>query len=54
MAGIAALVWSVKPTLTRQQVYDILRNTSQFVNITSSHGYGNPNASAAVALAQTY
>ena len=54
MAGISALVWSVKPTLTRQQVYDILRNTSQFVSPTSSHGYGNPNASAAVALAQTY
>jgi len=54
MAGIAALVWSVKPTLTRQQVYDILKNTAQFVNITSTHGYGNPNASAAVALAQTY
>ena len=54
MAGIAALVWSVKATLTRQQVFDILRNTAQFVNSTSSHGYGNPNASAAVALAQTY
>jgi serine protease len=54
MAGIAALVWSVKSTLTRQQVFDILKNTSQFVNITSNHGYGNPNASAAVALAQTY
>ncbi len=54
MAGISALVWSVKPSLTRQQVFDILRNTAQFVNITSNHGYGNPNASAAVALAQTY
>jgi len=54
MAGIAALVWSVKPSLTRQQVFDILKNTSQYVNITSNHGYGNPNASAAVALALTY
>jgi serine protease len=54
MAGIAALVWSVKTTLTRQQVYDILRNTAQFGTITGSHGYGNPNASAAVALALTY
>jgi serine protease len=54
MAGITALVWSVKPSLTRQQVYDILKNTSQFANPTSNHGYGNPNASSAVALAQTY
>ncbi|MEO8086680.1 MAG: S8 family serine peptidase [Bacteroidota bacterium] len=54
MAGIAGLVWSVKPTLTRQQVFDILKNTSQYVNSTSKHGYGNPNASAAVALALTY
>ncbi len=54
MAGIAALVWSVKPSLTRQQVYDILKNTSQYTSSTSSHGYGNPNASAAVALALTY
>jgi serine protease len=54
MAGIASLVWSVKPTLSRAQVYDILKNTAQYVNITSNHGYGNPNASAAVALALTY
>ena len=54
MAGIAALVWSVKPSLTRQQVYDILKNTAQYTSSTSSHGYGNPNASAAVALALTY
>jgi len=54
MAGVAALVWSVKPTLTRQQVFDILRLTAQYVNATSNHGYGNPNASAAVALALTY
>jgi serine protease len=54
MAGVASLVWSVKPSLTRQQVYDILKNTSQFLSPTSNHGYGNPNASAAVALAQTY
>jgi len=54
-AGIAALVWSVKPTLTRDNVYTILRNTSQFYpSVTSNHGYGNLNASAAVVLAQTY
>jgi serine protease len=54
MAGIAALVWSVKSTLTRQQVYDILKNTAQFANTTSNHGFGNPNAAAAVTLALTY
>lgn len=54
MAGIAALVWSVKSTLSRAQVYDILKNTAQFSSATSNHGYGNPNASAAVTLALTY
>jgi hypothetical protein len=54
LAGIASLVWSVKPTLTRQQVFDILKNTSQFSSPTGNHGYGNPNAAAAVALALTY
>lgn len=54
MAGIAALVWSVKPALTRQQVFDIMKNTAQYTVPTSNHGYGNPNASAAVALALTY
>lgn len=54
-AGIAALVWSVKPSLTRSQVFTILRNTSQYYpSSSSSHGYGNLNAGAAVALALTY
>lgn len=54
-AGIAALVWAVKPTLTRDQVYTCMQTTAQFYPTkTSSLGYGNLNASAAVALAQTY
>ncbi len=54
-AGIAALVWSVKPTLTREQVYTCMKNTAQFYpTLNSTKGYGNLNASAAVALAQTY
>ena len=54
-AGIAALVWSAKPSLTRQQVFEILRNTSQnYPVLSSTHGYGNLNAGAAVALALTY
>jgi hypothetical protein len=51
-AGIAALVWSVKPSLTRAQVFTCLRNTAQFYpGISSSKGFGNLNASAAVAMA---
>ena len=53
-AGIAALVWSVKPTLTRDQVFTIMKTTAQFPAGTSYHGYGNLNAGAAVALALTY
>lgn len=55
MAGIAALVWSVKPSMTRSQVYTCLRNTSQYYpNYSGSVGYGNPNAAAAVAMALSY
>lgn len=48
-AGVAALVWSVKPTATRAQVLSCLTSTAQFANApSSSKGYGNINASAAV------
>jgi serine protease len=54
-AGIAALVWSVKPSLTRAQVYTCMKNTAQnYPNISGNHGYGRLNAGAAVTLAQTY
>lgn len=54
-AGIAALVWSARPALTRDQVYLSLRNTSQFYpSINSSKGYGNLNAAAAVNAGLTY
>jgi serine protease len=53
-AGIAALVWSVKPSLTKQQVVDCLTTTSQlFPSFSSWKGYGNLNAQAAVAAAQS-
>lgn len=52
-AGIAALVWSVNPLLTRTQVFDCMRTTSQYVTPVTNKGYGNPNAAAAVALAAT-
>ena len=48
-AGIAALVWSANPTKTREQVLQCLTSTAQFAaSPSSSKGYGNINASAAV------
>jgi hypothetical protein len=54
-AGVAALVWSAKPTLNRDQVLNCIKTTSQYYPGYSSYtGYGNVNALAAVnaALAQ--
>ncbi|MFM2207353.1 MAG: hypothetical protein RL213_1328 [Bacteroidota bacterium] len=54
-AGIAALVFSARPSLNRAQVVDILTRTAQFYpNRNSTKGFGNLNAGAAVTLAQTY
>lgn len=51
-AGIAALVWSADPTRSRDQVLQCLSSTAQFANgPSSSKGYGNLNANAAVACA---
>jgi subtilisin family serine protease len=48
-AGIAALVWSAKPTATRAQVLSCLTSTAQFATSPSgSKGFGNINAQAAV------
>jgi hypothetical protein len=47
-AGIAALVWSVRPNMTRDQLLTCLRATAQYATKSSTHGYGNLNASAAV------
>ena len=48
-AGIAALVWSAKPNATRAQVLQCLTSTAQFAGSpSSSKGYGNINAAAAV------
>lgn len=48
-AGIAALVWSAKPTATRAQVLNCLTSTAQFAGAPNgSKGYGNINANAAV------
>ncbi|MFN6379943.1 MAG: S8 family peptidase [Flavobacteriales bacterium] len=54
-AGIAAMVWSVKPSLTRSQVLSILQQSSQYwPGQNSSKGYGNINALTAVNLAGTW
>ncbi len=48
-AGIAALAWSAKPTATRAQILNCLTSTAQFAGApSSSKGYGNINANAAV------
>lgn len=46
-AGLAALIWSVNPQLTHQQVLDILKNTADDIGATgfdSVFGYGRINA----------
>lgn len=54
-AGIAGVIWSVKPTLTRAQIITAMQQTAQYYpSPNSSRGYGNINAGAAVALASTY
>ena len=51
-AGIAATVWSVDPSMTREEVMNFLTITSQYYpNPNSYTGYGNLNAGAAVAAA---
>ncbi len=51
-AGIAALVWSARPLMTRDQVMICMKNTAQYYPTkNSSRGFGNVNASAAVAYA---
>ncbi|MEO8587806.1 MAG: S8 family serine peptidase [Flavobacteriales bacterium] len=48
-AGIAAVVWSVRPTATREQILQCLKSTAQFAaSPSSSKGYGNINAGPAV------
>ncbi|MFA5033521.1 MAG: S8 family peptidase [bacterium] len=51
VAGIAALVLSASPTLTNQEVRDILDSTATDLGTAGRdqyHGYGKPNAYAAV------
>lgn len=51
-AGVAALVWSARPNMTRAQLLTCLTNTAQYYPTrNSSRGYGNINANAAVTYA---
>ncbi len=51
-AGVAALVWSVNPSLTSTQVYSCMKGTAQYYPVlTGNHGFGNVNAYAAVMMA---
>ena len=48
-AGIAALVWATNPSMTRAQVVDRMKIASDlYPNRSSSYGWGNINAQAAV------
>jgi serine protease len=47
-AGVAAMIWSKNPSATRTQVFNALKNSSQFYpNINSNLGWGRINALAA-------
>ncbi len=49
MAGMAALVWAKNPNLSRNQVFNRLRNASEnYPNRDGSFGWGNVNAYGAV------
>lgn len=52
-AGVAAMVWSVNPSLTRAQVLNILKTTSQYTTPTGNVGYGKLNALKAVQAAMS-
>lgn len=48
-AGIGAIVWSARPSMTREQLLTCLTNTaSLYPNRDALHGFGNLNASAAL------
>lgn len=51
VAGIAALVWAAKPTLSKSQVIQILRDAASYSYDNSNFGYGVIDAEEAVSLA---
>lgn len=54
-AGIAALIWSVNPSMSKISVLTAMVITSQnYPSLNSTRGYGNLNAQAAVNLAASF
>jgi subtilisin family serine protease len=54
-AGIAALIWAVNPSLSKTSVLNSMVVTSQnYPGVSSTKGYGNLNAQAAIDIASTY
>lgn len=53
LAGIAAMMRSANPTLTRHEIYDILRNTANLPTSGKGWGYGKADAYEAVKTAIT-
>jgi serine protease len=51
-AGVAAMIWSSQPTLSRDGVLNILKQTSQYATPTGSKGYGQINAFKAIQKAK--
>lgn len=55
-AGLAALVWSAKPTFTRTQVFDVIKNSADDlggIGPDRDFGFGRINALKALRLAVT-
>lgn len=55
-AGLAALIWSAKPTYSRTQVFDALKNSADDLGAAGpdgDYGYGRINAMKALRLAVT-
>ncbi|UII25591.1 S8/S53 family peptidase [Fulvivirga maritima] len=58
VSGIAALIWSANPSLTKAQVVNIMRNAASYKRYTgapsSNYGYGIIDAELAVIAAASY
>lgn len=51
ISGIAALIWAKKPSLTRDEVYDIMKRASQYpYNKSDKFGHGNIDVAKALTL----
>jgi len=56
VSGLAALIWSVKPSLTNGQVWDVMKNSADDLGLMGAdaqYGFGRINASHAMQYALT-